>query len=512
MQRSLGLKVQNQTSPNEPFPYASLFKSMLRLFICVLVLLHASADTFEAGFHDVSMQEYDSISKSIGHDLESACESEVLSFMQKHVHHVHGNRFSRFMSFSQPSFTANALATGEAAPHHYEKEANLAHWSSFGRQRFVVLISIVIVLVLGAGLSCYLLDPPFEDPNKDSPSGEIENRRNEELPCDTLGFMICAIVRDGEALATGTTRGHRWAKISRLITASLILLVNVALQVYLFSCILAYIVPPAVAELSHAYNEYERIMYPNHTVIANGLVRGVDGYFEPLNFAKLGDDLKQRVCTSTFAQPCFFQPLLLIWTLNCLREMKGATDQIYMLIIKMPTVPSMKDSLHTRLVDTGVVVGGSDKVAIIEVKTIVGLTYAIKLIVFFIILLPRVFITGFLCWLGSRWLAAADDFGNLVLDTVALEFLLLLKVLLYHTVISDRNRRDMNQTQVRPETHTERTSMWIYASTMGWIFLALGWTGFYVNYFQMVLIDYRFDLPELCTSWTAANYPAHIVR
>jgi len=45
----------------------------------------------------------------------------------------------------------------------------------------------------------------------------------------------------------------------------------------------------------------------------------------------------------------------------------------------------------------------------------------------FLVLLPRLLMSGVLLWLGCRWLLATPNFADLVLNAVALEFILTLK-------------------------------------------------------------------------------------
>mmetsp|Transcript_111150 Transcript_111150/g.202081 ORF Transcript_111150/g.202081 Transcript_111150/m.202081 type:complete len:225 (+) Transcript_111150:1080-1754(+) len=186
----------------------------------------------------------------------------------------------------------------------------------------------------------------------------------------------------------------------------------------------------------------------------------------------------------------FFVPLLAIWTLRCAREIKNACDLVLHLIARMPTVPTPADQLSHRKEETGEVVA-----------VITGLTVLSKLLIGCGMLIPRILVSSYICWLGSRWLAVSPDLGELVLNTVALEIMVQLKDLLYATLVSNRNKRDLARTEVRPETRTERASLWLYTSSLGWCLAALGWVFFYMFYFQMVLIDFRWDLHRNCRRW-----------
>merc|ERR1712151_290413 len=72
-----------------------------------------------------------------------------------------------------------------------------------------------------------------------------------------------------------------------------------------------------------------------------------------------------------------------------------------------------------------------------------GITKPIKLVISCIILLPRVLLTAFLLWLGCMWLAATNNFSDLVLNGVALEFMLLIKDVICRAAMSARSKEEL---------------------------------------------------------------------
>lgn len=495
---------------------------MQRFLLCILQFLSWLATECQADLRELKTWDYYSLLECSADGFENECESEDVSFIQRHAT-VHSNvkvleeNAVRLVGSARPSPDLTySHQTGSAAKYTRLRESageQTQEEIRYLRGRLVVIAAIAIVLVLVGTVAGWMWNPADYDgnPADEKEDREVEVLRNEELPTDTLGFFICALVRDAEGIVVG--RPLPYTRISRTVLASLILILNLFLQVYLFYYILQYVVPAAVGEIRDTYQQYEVIMYENHTTLSlNGEIRGIDGYFNPAQFQNLGEDLKVSVCTIPFSQPWFFIPLLFIWTLSCVREVKNAIFLMYLLIIRMPTVKSMADALHSRKELSGVktrreLTQGKE----LNVKVIIGLTPILKAILFFVVLLPRIFITCFLCWLGSRWLAAANDFGELVLDTVAVEFLILLKNLLFVTLVSDRNKRDLHHTEVRPATFTERASLWVYISSSFWVFVAVGWVVLFCGYFQMVLLDYRWDVREVCTNWIKTVYSSSIV-
>merc|ERR1719343_1737994 len=78
-----------------------------------------------------------------------------------------------------------------------------------------------------------------------------------------------------------------------------------------------------------------------------------------------------------------------------------------------------------------------------------ALTVYMKGVIVFLVLLPRLLITLVLTWLGCRWLLATTNFADLILNAVALEFILLMKDALYGTLMTRKNKADVTTTKIR---------------------------------------------------------------
>lgn len=477
--------------------------------LLAFLFLALAAAASDASKDALPTLEHRRFSEYVAYDYESTgCHAEDISLIQLHAQKRGYDQATGFTSLkdgvvANSEHVAAVLVGGEPS----DQKARVL------RQRLLVAAGLGFAAIALASYFCYLFNPT-EDDGAESENEFLEVLRNEQLPADTLGFLVCSIVRDSEHIAL--QKPHRGSRVGRIMIAFCTLSLNYLIQVYMFGQILTYIVPEDVSHIRQNYVQYERIMYEGHTQLSvNGEARGKEGWFNPKQFAKLDDDLKGEMCSTPWSQPWFFLPLIFIWTCSCVREMKAATDLIHILVVRMPTVHSMDQALHCTIMKDsadGICHDKKEPPAKNEnVQTIVGLTRIVKGIILCGVLLPRICISGFLCWLGCRWLAAANDFGDMVLDTVALEFLLLLKFLLYEVLVADRNKRDLQQTEVRPPTHTERANFWVYISTTAWSMLVLGWVYFFCTYFQMVLLDFRWDLSDVCSSWMAAEYPIGIV-
>merc|ERR1719235_3130342 len=75
-----------------------------------------------------------------------------------------------------------------------------------------------------------------------------------------------------------------------------------------------------------------------------------------------------------------------------------------------------------------------------------GLTVGLKGGIVIFIMIPRILIAVTLLWLGCRWLAATQSFADILLNSVGLEFILLLKESLYIALAPARNKRETQAT------------------------------------------------------------------
>merc|ERR1719210_868592 len=110
------------------------------------------------------------------------------------------------------------------------------------------------------------------------------------------------------------------------------------------------------------------------------------------------------------------------------------------------------------------------------------------------VLLPRLCITCFLLWIGCRWLLATNNFADLILNSVALEFVLCLKDVLFKAMVPRRSTLDLAATKIQPAQKKEPESLAALIGTIVWGCLAAGWVTVYmgvagINGGQQVLRD-----------------------
>jgi len=287
-------------------------------------------------------------------------------------------------------------------------------------------------------------------------------------------------------------------RLSRVVFSMGLIFLTLVLQISILVCTKKYVTPQQVADIRGAYNEYEQAMYGDHTYLNQfHKQRGVAGFFNASAFAGLDDDLKTDVCNIPLSQLGFLSLVLLVWAITCMAQLKNSVENFMAVVVFSATVHSMSDSLLESLDDKEEEDGIDDGV---PVYVIHGCTTPVKVFLSMFVFLPDIAATCYVLWLGSRWLVATNSFGNVLSNAVALEFTLMLKVLIYYALASERNKRDLSHTALAPSWNEEPAGCGIYFSSSAWALFAVLWVYYYV-YHQAVLADYKWDLSSVCTPW-----------
>merc|ERR1719471_1271099 len=115
---------------------------------------------------------------------------------------------------------------------------------------------------------------------------------------------------------------------------------------------------------------------------------------------------------------------------------------------------------------------------------------------------PRLTMNLVLLWLGSRWLASTLAYADVLLNAIALEFILLLKDLLYVVIISNRNKVEVRHLKILPPSKYERVHSWKYIETYKWLAGSMIYTALYLR-FQRFLPGYKYDIHDVCVEYIA---------
>ncbi|CAE7231526.1 unnamed protein product [Symbiodinium sp. CCMP2592] len=111
---------------------------------------------------------------------------------------------------------------------------------------------------------------------------------------------------------------------------------------------------------------------------------------------------------------------------------------------------------------------------------------------------PRIAATMLLNYLGCRWLLSTTNLEDLFLNSLALEFMVILPELLYNSFATTRGRKLTEATMLTagdPAAMPKGTSLVI---SLIWVAVAVVWVYLYMVYLQSVLPGYNWDVRPVC--------------
>jgi hypothetical protein len=375
-----------------------------------------------------------------------------------------------------------------------------------------LVMVLFVFMIVGCGLSMLIaglslsargsdgIEEPSADNQEDGGSGstarsslvEKEFKHNPEgLDEDLYGMGIAALIRDSQRFAMKTEL--LWLRVGRLAITLLVLAFTMTLQVFLLVEMKILVTSVSTHEARDVYDKYEVHMYGNSTAnldtTINGYHRGRDGHFDVNRFESLDDDTKDSACQMPLSQPTFFIAILLVWTLVCVAEVRRTFDLAGSLLFATPTISSMKDACQDTPEQHD------------EAVLVVGLTLPVKIIAGVCVLVPRAAVSCVLLWLGCRWLTGTMGFSDVLQNAVTLEFIVLLKDLFYHTMAPHHNKTETRNTLILPFADKERPSVSTFLGAFIWGVVSIMWVLLYIEVFQAVLPDYRWDIHDACSSY-----------
>jgi len=332
----------------------------------------------------------------------------------------------------------------------------------------------------------------------------------EAIEEDLFGFAVVSFARDIKFYETGRDRPLR---VTRIVASQGLVILNILLQVFLLIQIKHFVTAKAVHDIRDVYDQFEYVMYrgeiEGHTTLtSNGKHRGVPEYFpatadeQRARFETMSAEQQAGACRIPLSQPYYLMAILLIWTITCFGEVRRTLDGFLSLIYYMPTVESMREGF----ISGDAADGHSDE------RVIIGLRRGMKVFLTVVIVIPRLMVTLVLIWLGCRWLLATENFSDILLNAVALEFILVLKELFYATIVPHRNKRDLQNTKIQSFYDEERANLkaraspWPFLNGFLWLVFGVCWVLFYTYYFQMVLPGYRWDVHDICVDWIERRF------
>lgn len=325
---------------------------------------------------------------------------------------------------------------------------------------------------------------------------EAGNRTYMPMEVDIYGAAVSSCIRDMQVLSLGSHQNaDESIRAFRVIASLTMLWGSIFIQGFISYMVASELSSVVVLKFRRLYDSFEVAVYSADALkpTANGFHRGLPEGFNPQGFADLTDNQMHTICQMPFSNDIFLLTILFIWTLSCVVDLRRGLCMLIDFTITMPVAP-LKDATLIATAEDG---EAPD-------VTIVGIPLGMRAFLTAVIFLPRLILDFVILCLGCRWLVATSDMGDLILNAVALEFLLVLNSLVLQALVPAHGVGGLERTKVLSSSSRHASAVMALLATLSWTLFASSWCILYVYFIEDVLPDYQWDVHAVCTAWQNA--------
>jgi len=315
-------------------------------------------------------------------------------------------------------------------------------------------------------------------------SGEIE-WDSKELPQDMWGIAIMILTYDLSALLG--KQGDYTTHMIRLVYGMGCVALNLVLQISILFWVNQYVVGSSVFNIQLDYAQFHREIFDKQ---GNFLMHKWETWDGPR------DDL----CGAVLTKSSFLALVLFLWIGRMLSEFK-CTVRLLWDIIKVPTIPYSSAASLSRTILTL----GEDNYLII------GFNSCIRASIMILVIIPRFGICLYLAIVGMRWLTSTLSFGDLILNALALEFVIgideqILEFFMPATAVENIAALKFGYIKVGEAVDQMQKVRQGYVRNIGYFIFCLMAVLIYLRYLQQVLPFYPYDVGVHCGKWFEDRY------
>mmetsp|Transcript_14656 Transcript_14656/g.27530 ORF Transcript_14656/g.27530 Transcript_14656/m.27530 type:complete len:450 (+) Transcript_14656:59-1408(+) len=309
------------------------------------------------------------------------------------------------------------------------------------------------------------------------------------LDVDVYGAAVSSCVRDTGMLTRGSRRkGDESIRAFRVLASLITLWSLIAIQGFISYMVATQASKVVVLKFRRLYDRFELAVYKD-TRLSDGFHRGTPSAFHPEGFADLTSLQMNTICQMPFANDLFLVIIIFVWTLSCVVDLRRAVGLFVDITVMMPRAATLSAATEDE---------GSDEEP--EV-TIVGIPVGMKFFLAVTILIPRILLDVVVLVLGCRWLVATSDMADLILNSMALEFILLLNSMVLQALVPAHGINGLSRTKMISSSSRQSSALLALSATLSWASLSVIWCISYVYLLQDVLPGYLWDVRGVCDVW-----------
>lgn len=306
---------------------------------------------------------------------------------------------------------------------------------------------------------------------------------HKDLTEDMWGIAVMLVTRE---VAETSERGFKGDCAIRICYATICVVLNLVLQLFLLKWVNEYIVGNSVWILQGQYAQFHREIFNDK------------GEFQDHSWMKW-EGPRGELCDAVINKKLFLSGILFLWIGRMLGEFKTChrmTREIW----SLPSAPSGAHSGHC-LIEGRKAAGGA-------ITEVIAMTTLTRVLIYVVVLVPKVTVCLLLAVLGSQWLTATLSFSDLILNALALEFIIGIDENILEFFLPARIKERLGSTKFAyptKEPHTpeqaDRALVDDYTRNLLYFVAAICITTAYTLYAQQVLPGSGHDIEEHCGAW-----------
>jgi len=245
--------------------------------------------------------------------------------------------------------------------------------------------------------------------------------RTLDIPTDAYGAAILCFARDFPLLAKrfsagldclvdddGECENVIWSCINNLT----IFFINLMLQTSILAYVNSFVISPDKAKVQNLFADFHNSVFDQDGRLVEQLWEDYDG--------------KRDICSLAVWNRPFFYNIIFCWILSVLIEIKKSEE----LLVNLWNVPICED-MSKQLLRLG------------DSLYVVAFTRLIRNSVVILVAIPKLGISLVLLWLGCEWLCTTANFESLVMNTVAMAFIVSLDEVLFDSILPAHQRLEV---------------------------------------------------------------------
>jgi hypothetical protein len=305
------------------------------------------------------------------------------------------------------------------------------------------------------------------------------------VPQDMWGLALVEIVSD-----VADVKALTLSKSLRLLFSVVAMAINLWLQFCILYYVNQFIVGQAVRDTQLNYKQFHKEVFHKDGTFDSGAWKDWEGPY-------------MELCNMAVSKISFTFAIIFLWSGRMIGEVR-TVERLHRDVHSIGTLPPTKKG--SEMVEEVRTDAGDDEYHIVHLAT------CPRVLIYVLVIIPKFLIACILMIIGCRWLAATESFADLILNALALEFVIDIDEFMYEKFAPEvmRERVDkFSMAHVRPATKADGEDTGdtkAYLRSLGYLLAAGVWSIAYMKKFQQVLPGFDGDVRDHCGGWFIDHY------